>query len=329
MGNCSSTNSSLMAAPTCENALNNILLGLEYETLLVWKAMPPQSSPTKRTTIGKVVNAFKSTPSWTVTWNTSVSADDRQVYEEDYTAPKYLNNNIKVISSIEIKSPPIPYHQLYVELQAFDKVLKENFTPYNNKTTSNHVHLSYVEDNDNIFKRYAAFIIFWWYYYEPAIIKMVDPRRLKNMYTKPLRQAVQEAKDPTLTNFFINPTDTPILQVLQFFEEKNHAITLYHMQENKLGTIEVRLKHGSSDMMGENYNWMRFLALFMIASVRQGFTPIAQPPPSSLWEFLTIATQHNTHEAKEVIEVVAYWTTKINPPSGGGKKTKSKSSRKK
>lgn len=184
------------------------------------------------------------------------------------------------IEFIEIVSPILSWDyiskgQLSNTLNSFRANGIFNFI--NNKSTSNHVHLS----NGDAFKdpvNLVKAVIAWWYY-EPVFLSMVAEWRRKNKYCVTMNDrmettyGVDSAKfileNMTSTNYkdFLTKMNyeadlTELEQLIHFFQgdDRYVAFNLMNLLNNK-GTIEVRLKHGSSDGE-ENTNFVLLLAHF-------------------------------------------------------------------
>ena len=155
-----------------------------------------------------------------------------------------------------------------------------NVIPFNTEKTSNHVHLSignadYWMDNPlSVFKVCMA-----WWYFEPIFLILVGHWRRNNRYCKPIREFMKEhhhSKDEH--ELFINGIKyareyydvDDVADVQYIFNggiEKVHRYkSLNLVPINHIGTIEVRLKHGSCDA-DENVNFLLLLGAFITAAI--------------------------------------------------------------
>lgn len=170
-------------------------------------------------------------------------------------------------------------------------------TTFHNPNTSNHVHVSFKNNKfTDINNPIVIRIIMAWMYFEPLFMLFVAPWRRMNMYCITMRRMMYKKfkkigqlavmKDlffnfdengasvmksfwqshVDAATFWLNET-TALLQTFQGMEayDRQCAFNLYNVSPDKKGTIEVRLKHGSSDAE-EIENWILLIGLFMNAA---------------------------------------------------------------
>lgn len=138
---------------------------------------------------------------------------------------------------------------------------------WNNKTSSNHVHVSYGSKMTpkNVFKQCVA-----WYVFEPLIMTMLLPDRRNNKFCKLMRRMVSlddfmkiySKKDGLTFEYLIEHfqiTDPEIDRDKQRYVAFN---MLNLLNDNDKRTIEVRSKHGSTSIK-ENRAWIMFIVHFM------------------------------------------------------------------
>ena len=228
---------------------------------------------------------------------------DKQLYKN------YMNVlSSQVIDKIEFVSPILygvehfdrttvpPLQAVIEEIFEYNNI----FQYWNNKNTSNHVHVSLNVAQDqttnNLFNNKldedpALKIIMAWFYFEPLFLLCVGHWRRKNRYAKTLRHVVfdqLQSLDPTLSNNILlrlGCGDYTLDNLHTFLKTKGiivgekhnlvinmfqgptryTALNLMNCLGGGHGTIEVRLKQGSSDTE-ENMMWLRLLGFFMVAA---------------------------------------------------------------
>lgn len=165
----------------------------------------------------------------------------------------------------------------------FDAFLTSNTTVHktlsywHNRTTSNHVHFSY---HDQTFYRnpmtLAKICMVYWYY-EPVLLLLVGHWRRRSTYADSMRNQLKAVKN--FKNLFFHVDGSNFQEFLSsqgleldlasvvflFQNDRYSAFNMYNLAPNSIGTIEVRLKHGSNDPL-ENKMWMLLLALMFKAA---------------------------------------------------------------
>lgn len=184
----------------------------------------------------------------------------------------YLNN-------VEIVSPILSYSEVSGEYfrVVLDRILTANgwFEYHNNRTTSNHVHLSH---NDNFMRADILFkCVMCWVLFEPVFMTFVSADRRRNKYCMSLTNhvhAFESYKDlikcKSSLDFFDMYTNMneklrtrrDFIDIVRYFQNaKYFALNFSSLEKYK--TIEVRLKHGSNNSK-ENQQWMLLLGHFFV-----------------------------------------------------------------
>ncbi len=178
------------------------------------------------------------------------------------------------------------------------------FNYFHNDKTSNHVHLSLEKEFQNPF-HLADMCIAWWYF-EPLFIALVGFVRTYSGYCDPLRDVlirniIQHHKSGIdgktmnissmnevyneVVDIYDNFTSTALklpnsvldkeyekelhLEVIDLFQKNNRYVALNLINLKTFGTMEIRLKNGSTDSK-ENAEWMKLLAFFLYAVLKNG-----------------------------------------------------------
>lgn len=166
--------------------------------------------------------------------------------------------------------------------QVFDVIQQGNpLVFFNNDKTSQHIHMSFKEFSSpfNVLK---ACLAWWWF--EPVIMSLVPHWRRANNYCTPLRDMTRRKcavdnpvadaamfSDPNMVLYYLARTAEPsgILDlfnegtnkqaaldniIAMFQGDSNGLVTRYtslnllNLKQDGIGTIEVRIKHGSTDV---------------------------------------------------------------------------------
>lgn len=237
--------------------------------------------------------------------------DDGSVYHkltdrkdrESSLIPTYKSDYNKIIPSsriksalldwVEIVSPIISWHDLFVE-KKFEKALlfeeDKTIDLYNNIKTSNHVHISMKNEFKNpskLIKVCAA-----WLFFEPLFYAMVAPFRSNNQFCIPMFKQMQkygkDGKDgedikgmDAVQSFFYtmkgqNKEEETLKGIHDLLGSEKYSVFNLNKVAN-IGSIEVRLKHGSNDSE-ENSRWVRLLAYFLMAAVKNERIVDMAPP---------------------------------------------------
>lgn len=222
--------------------------------------------------------------SWVVTHDGSVEGniDLYDTFENHRTVDRsggYLLQNMEIVSPI--LSWKMVHRERFVSTFR-TMTLNGGLKYWNNPTTSNHVHISCLDEfkkPGNIVKLAMA-----WWYFEMFFMSLVGEWRHVNKYCKTKHASMVERfgsdnartlfHDITLSNHesFINQAfgkrpdaAVDLVEVIAFFQaDRYEAFNLMNLP--KLGTIEVRLKHGSSDPI-ENHMWIKLLGVFALHAI--------------------------------------------------------------
>lgn len=210
------------------------------------------------------------------------------------------HNNARVdhhtVQCMEFVSPIMEEAAYETTLNTFftDTRVNETYFYFNNSTTSNHVHISYGNELRNPMKL-LKFLMAWWYF-EPVFLHIVPYWRRNNDYCNSLHTIIRDkmhasanagkifsvlpenVKNKLTGNKTESWTDkeayTCIDRIITLFqgdpEERSSryaAINLLNLRKGGYGTVEFRLKHGSSD--GEEA--IMFIKLY-IAFIKKAIT---------------------------------------------------------
>jgi hypothetical protein len=175
-----------------------------------------------------------------------------------------------------------------------NKSIKQKLVYLNNTTTSNHVHVSCKQDESNVFSDPDKLlkICICWRIFEPVFMLMVGHWRRDNEYCVSMRTILDDPKRNEMWSAFISQLINPntnildsfttlyasnfgaissdkLAMVIAFFQgtSRRSAFNMHNLIAGK-GTIEVRLKHGSTSI-DENKNFILLLGLFFAACVNK------------------------------------------------------------
>lgn len=123
-------------------------------------------------------------------------------------------------------------------------------------------------------------MVYW--YFEPVLLLLVGHWRRRNTYADSMRNQLKMLKH--YRNLFFNVDASNIEEFLMshglaldlpsivflFQTDRYSAFNMYNLAPNSIGTIEVRLKHGSNDPL-ENKMWMCLFALMFQAAADDKF----------------------------------------------------------
>jgi len=190
----------------------------------------------------------------------------------------------KIIQGVEMSSRILTIEDVDPSTSTtFDAFLTSNTTAHNafsfwhNRTTSNHVHFSY---HDATYYRnpvtLAKICMVYWYF-EPVLLLLVGHWRRRNTYADSMRNQLKTFKHYRNLFFGVDHSnfeqflathglslDLPSI-VFMFQTDRYSAFNMYNLAPKSIGTIEVRLKHGSNDPL-ENKMWMLLLAFMFKAA---------------------------------------------------------------
>lgn len=208
-----------------------------------------------------------------------------------------VDTQARLITCNEIISPP--FNSIDEGRQEIAKIydafsLSNKITSYHNSKTSMHIHYSFAgnrqHDANNIFNIYMA-----WLYFEPVIMALVPKwRREDNVYCTPisdlaikfdLTKSYDDIKeDLDISNNNDKFTKEKIITAFQFdydtfaakpYPYRHKTLNMMNLIQNKwgkkepIGTIEVRIKHGSCDLE-ETMNYIQLFGLFMERAMQHG-----------------------------------------------------------
>ena len=196
----------------------------------------------------------------------------------------HLNDSPHILESIEIVSPKLCIDELDQGFfRGFMSGNMSGVTYLNNSTTSNHIHFSVGDQLKDPKKLYK--LCTYWLYFEPLFIRMFPWWRQQNEYATSMYtclEAMLGDKDRVLRMLY-NLTahaqkldtdpDNGIHQVIAKFQGNPHehesryaCFNILNMLPGCIGTVEVRLKHGSTDE-DELKNYTAFFARFIVGTL--------------------------------------------------------------
>jgi hypothetical protein len=254
----------------------------------VQKAEKPAEEPAEKP-------AEKSTENtWMLTSDFSVGISDKTkgspVYSSflDLLTPSSPSPPSTIINYIEFVSPILTIKDVKDTQPNLQSILDTHFccnkyfSYWNNVMTSNHVHVSLekdlLRDPQILFK-----VVMAWWYFEPVFMIMVSNDRRSNGYCAPMRDLIHEGINNLDTFSYLNYElftqtvvgNNDILQtIITMFQggmlhtNRYAAFNMLNLLPGGIGTIEFRLKHGSSSGE-ENANWIIFLLCFILSVIRR------------------------------------------------------------
>jgi hypothetical protein len=190
-----------------------------------------------------------------------------------------FKKNKAVIECMEFVSPPLPIKEYDTQIKTFLEHIKlagletgHKLEYYNNSKTSNHIHMScgnLLREPENLLKVCMA-----WWYFEPLFMHMVPFWRRDNKYCHPMNTLVKLNYEGDAYKLFvkvpkqletklISPTITKksdkvkydcIDLIMAMFQgdpddrsSRYAAFNMANLRKGGIGTLEIRLKHGSND----------------------------------------------------------------------------------
>lgn len=220
----------------------------------------------------------RGTGSWSVTRDGSVKYDQGlAMYKKKHGDLKELPKH-KFYNGMEIVSPVMHGpagvdHELQALAADLERVgAAHDVAFYNNHTTSNHVHISICNDKEcknNLLRHVPSLAkaLVAWLYFEPVFLNLVAKARHDSPYCMAYNrtddcQAI-EVKCKTIECILDMPTRS-----VRGTENANRYVSanLQNLKKGEMGTIEIRIKQGSNDMVGENAMWVKLLGLFFSAA---------------------------------------------------------------
>lgn len=261
------------ASPQVFNAMR---FGFEYEILV--------SGFTKYTPPERMQQLQDAVQPWTVTSDYSVRHDaDTKTYGRSPSSPDHAAAAASGVPGAgyygwEIISPVIEgYQEIRGVFKAFDAALKRSqFKFRNNTTTSNHVHISHPLFRDPV---YLTKVVLAWLHYEDDMLSFVHEARRDNKFCLSNARYLQNKHGTDAYAKFMasgelrhlgglganSKTVKAIVGTVQ--NDRRFALNLMNLLDGGIGTIEVRIKHGSNDMAA-NATWIEFLAVFFAAALQ-------------------------------------------------------------
>jgi hypothetical protein len=216
---------------------------------------------------------------WTITHDPSVkyTPEASKLYQNS-TSLNTLGEPGYLLEYVEFVSPPLKVSEVSsienmlstVQHQFWDG--SQSFALWHNQKTSNHVHLScgnYFNSTDNVIK----FCMAWWYF-EPIFMSLCSEWRRNNEYAQPMRELMktQLGENDNHNGIFLNlhpgnfdiifhgmtgmlvgdfPRLPAIIQLFQGnpFDQSSRytALNLLNLVPGRIGTIEIRIKEGTTD----------------------------------------------------------------------------------
>lgn len=200
-----------------------------------------------------------------------------------------------LITGNEIISPPFSTinegrQQITAIYAVFSK--NNNITSYHNSKTSMHIHYSF-NSNPPITPTQVFHIYMAWLYFEPVIMALVPKwRREDNIYCTPIRDLTMKFDMNKPYDIIKNALGLAnkldlehIITAFQFdysdsfadepYPYRHKTLNMINLIQNKwgkkdpIGTIEVRIKHGSCDI-DETMNYIQLFGLFMLKAMTHG-----------------------------------------------------------
>lgn len=258
-----------------------------------------------------------------------------------------LNDNYTLVDNMEVVSPPFKLEDGPISIKGINdvfKIMNGIGTPlvfFHNETTSQHIHYSFPElaNSHNVLKLCLA-----WWWFEPVIMSLVSQlRRNNSMYCAPLRKITHSKcgadnpvadaamfSDPNLVFYALTRTTDPVgimegmskptvlESILAMFQgdesgkvSRYCALNLLNLP-GKLGTVEVRIKHGSNDV-DELYAFVRFFYEFIQQALERPVTYFSER--SALLQSLYAADYYNNKSAFQIAKNALYEFLNIVPTS--------------
>lgn len=245
---------------------------------------------------GKLCNVPSGIKEKTKSWQIQFDNSVKLIQEEKFLIKPYeklnnnfasseeineINNDRNVFENIEIVSPPLDLkddsHKEIIN-DVFNNVFINNnyMFHFNNSTTSNHIHFSCKNDFRNRENLYN--ICMNWIHFEPVFFNLCPFWRTNNDYCTSINENMKNnlEEDAYNTIFMgedqMGPDISDIINIFQGnCEEPNTrytAINLLNLVDGGIGTIEIRLKHGSNDPE-ELLFFIELFTKFFDASIRK------------------------------------------------------------
>ena len=260
-----------------ENALKNWVVGNDISVY-------SQNGDGKVCYLNDVTNV-KSRYDMLKDYNATKMTMTETVYREVNNAERTMDNQYIPIEKIEMTSPILEYSGLDDFQRLLSKFSSQGsepnkaIIPFNTDYTSNHVHLSFNKDKfllvnaPNMLKVCMA-----WWYFEPLFLVLMGHWRRNSKWCVPIRKFFAEEalmstydqhnlfKTGECEDYDVND-HTDIAYIFNGgLKKQNRYKALNLVPFFHIETLEVRLKHGSSDPV-ENKNWLLLLGFFLCAAV--------------------------------------------------------------
>ena len=212
--------------------------------------------------------------------------------------PGSMDNSFDtILEKVEIVSPVLTVND--VQRDILDVVMNRIMTAngklvyFNNEKTSNHVHISVSENGKNLLHdvHNLLHVCMGWWYFEPIFMLLCGHWRRSNTYCKGMREIMDVLADEDAERMFKSMNaenleeyliECEMLDKVDMGDEKNMlenlitifqgpiyeqstryaALNLMNLLDGGIGTIEVRIKQGSSDPE-ESKNFILLMVKFI------------------------------------------------------------------
>lgn len=230
--------------------------------------------------------------SWVLTHDSSVRVKQKREYSQVFYNNitegliSFIKSNSDVLENIEIVSPILKYPLDIDNLKTLFSNVFNDYTYVNNSTTSNHIHFSLgdrnlvndmiIDDGSKINLFTDPDVLFrlckFWLYFEPLFMSYCARWRRGNRYCKSMHDIVKGHFGADGFNRLYNGSTRninkwDISHVIACFQgdptQKSSRYAAFNML-NLLGfgTIEIRIKHGSNDVV-ELQMFIKLFAMFL------------------------------------------------------------------
>lgn len=230
---------------------------------------------------------------WVITFDRSVKQDNTVSLYTTFESLLMNSRNTPgkgntLLEHIEIVSPILTWSDIKMNnvFQEFmNSVIRVNnsFEYWNNSTTSNHIHIAckdiFRTDPISLLKAAMA-----WWVFEPVFLLLVAPWRRGNGYCMATHAALdakygsdnarelfynlnEDNYKAFLASLQLSDTVESVVALLQGVDLSSRYVAFNMLNIIKYGTLEVRLKQGSSDSK-ENTLFMELLAYFFASAIK-------------------------------------------------------------
>ena len=222
-----------------------------------------------------VTSSIPNTPdskSWVVCHDGSVTLTQKRAlftkfYENIYSfATKQQHNDLlqranNVLQHVEIVSPilyPYTYRPIFDDIFTHILPMQNGLFYFNNSKTSNHIHVSCGDEFRNPNKLFDVCMMWW--RFEQLFLYLCPKWRRENRYCLPMQHILEKNFDHNylLQNFMTGypRNNVDLFAVIETFQgnplEKSNryaAFNMLNLAPGGIGTVEIRIKHGSTDYM--------------------------------------------------------------------------------